>query len=430
MHILVVLYKFGTPEEIGAHLGSFNYFYKQLEVIAQTGQQVTVLAPWLSYIKRGSTNYKYFKVRRYWPPLMAKGLKTLLFYKLFNKLYIQKTKRLVLTLAPKFDLVYVRQARETGYAVALAREKRSFSFVFQPITTWRWHFNKTGKHEDTKNSYLAARRAKAQMRIYSKQHFNNFIHDTSNQLKYAQKILSTADKLITYNQAMADEYVGLGASQDKFSLVPGAIDHNLFKPLSDKKNLRSGLGWPPDEKIIVYIGRINIAEKGLDYLIEAVNKLRDQKFKLMIIGPATSRQKTQLIQLISASNLSEKINYLGPKPFEELPQLINAADLAVQPSVWFESFGRVSLDILACGIPLINTRVGGLSEMNLDGVTGLTVPPRDFQALAASMKKLLFDERLRKTLGHNARQRVLEHYTYEIVTKKFISTLKKLNQTS
>jgi glycosyltransferase involved in cell wall biosynthesis len=410
MKLLVVLYKFGAPHEIGRQLGSFAYFYSQLTYLAEANIEIEVLAPWLTYFHKGSAHYGKITVTRYWPPLISKRLRTLFFYRLSNKLYIWQTQRLVGRLAPQFDAVYVRQARETGYAAARVRQKQNFPFIFQPITTWQWHFKDTNmqKYQGPKNQI--------------KRFLKILIQDINNQIKYAATILNRADKIITYNKAMAQEYISLGAKQDKFSIVPGAVNHHLFKPLQDKHKLRQKLKLPAKHSLVIYIGRMNIAEKGLDYLLAAVKQIK-RPLNLVLIGPGTPKQQHQLKTLIEKNGLQEQAHYLGPKPYAELPGYINASDCAVQPSVWFEAFGRVALDILACGLPLINTQVGGLSEMNLHGVTGLTVPPRDATALAQAIEKLITNENLRKKLGQNARQMVLEKYTFAAVSKRLIEAL-------
>ena len=147
MKILVVLYKFGTPEEIGKNLGSYDYFYNQLLELSKKNIEIIVLAPWLKWNKKGSKKIDSIKIIRYWPKLAAKSFRNFLLYKLINKLYIYitkiKTEKVIKR--EKINIVYVRQARETGFSVSKIKKNfPNIPIVFQPITTWCWHFKEAG----------------------------------------------------------------------------------------------------------------------------------------------------------------------------------------------------------------------------------------------------------------------------------------------
>ena len=374
MRILVVLYKFGSLEEIGKSLGSYSYFLDQLVSLKKAGVQITVLAPWVNWHSPGTNSYKGIKIIRYWPKLATRSLRNLLLYKLVNKLYIWRTQKLVerLVRIERFNLVYVRQARETGVAVARAKRNiKGTPIIFQPITTWRWHF------EDSEVSW-----------------FKKLVKDLKMQKKYSDLVMSSFDYFITYNKTMQEEYVQLGADKDKFFVVPGAVDHNLFKPLGKKRELRESLGLPVKRKIILYIGRINFEEKGLGYLLQAFSEIvknRPDAF-LALVGPGTQEQLNKLNQTISDKDMSENVQYFGKKDYIDLPRWINAADVGAVPSIWYESSGRVTLDLMSCGLPVVITNTGGMPDYSVEGQTGFVVDPKNELALAKALEKILDDE--------------------------------------
>lgn len=407
MKILAVLYKFGTVEEIGKELGSYDYLLNQMIYLKNSGVEITVLAPWVKWFKPGSASIEGIKIVRYWPKLAARSWRNLLVYKLINQLYIWKTSQLTKKLVEqlKVDAVYVRQARETGYAVANIKSDLKVPIVFQPITTWSWHF------EDAKDSLL-----------------KKIVKDTASQKKYAEKILTTFDHFITYDQAMIREYVSMGADQRKFSIIPPAVKHELFKPVEDKTSLRKELHLPVDKKLILNVSRVNLKEKGQLYLLEGFKQVVDQ-FRdayLVIIGPGTTEQVNKFQEKIKALKLEDCVMYLGSKPYHLLPQYMAAADIGVFPSIWFEAFGRTTIDMMSCGLPMVTTTVGGMPEANIEDVTGFNVEPKNSDAIARALLKLLSDNQLRDSMAKNARQRVLDVYTFEQNIKQFKAVIQQV----
>lgn len=409
MKLLVVVYKFGTPEEVGGKaLGSYDYFLSQLMALKEKGVELIVLAPWVSWLEKGSVDFQGIRIKRYFPKLAQRSLRNLLFYKLINRFYIWQTSRMAVKIAQegKVDAIYVRQARETGAAIARAKPQlEKIPIIFQPITTWQWHF------QDAKDNFL-----------------QRIAKDTKTQQKYAKEILSRFDYFITYNRSMAREYVGMGAEEQKFAIIPGAVNHEMFAPMENQSELREKLGFPRDKKVLLYIGRINFAEKGVDYLLRAVALSRQTlpDIFLALIGPGPETEVEKLRQMMANLGLNDSAHYFGSKVYSIIPEYINAADIGVVPSVWFESSGRTSLDMLSCGLPVIVTGVGGLPEYSKDGVTGVIVPPKDEKALADGIVKILSDNALRKHLSQGARQHVTENYTFEKTTEKFVEFFKEV----
>lgn len=406
MKVLTVAYKFGTVEEIGKNLGSYDYFLTQLIELNKNGVEITVLAPWVKWFKPGSTNIEGVKIIRYWPKLATKSWRNLLSYKLINKFYIWRTGQLTEKYVKQLgiDVVYVRQARETGYAVTKVKSKLKVPTVFQPITTWRWHF------EESKESFL-----------------KNIAKDTTNQKKYADKILKNFDTFVTYTNAMVEEYVAMGADKNKFTVIPPAVKHDFFKPLGNKEALRKELNLPMDKKLILNVGRINLKEKGQLYLLEGFKQVVDKNkdVHLIIIGPGTTEQISKLKNKIAELKLEDAVTYLGSKEYSILPKYMSACDIGTLPSIWFEAFGRTILDMMSCGLPMVTTTMGGMSEANPHNQTGLNVEPKNAQAIAEALETMIADDGLRDSLGQNARQRVLDVYTFEKIINQFKTVFSK-----
>jgi rhamnosyl/mannosyltransferase len=160
-------------------------------------------------------------------------------------------------------------------------------------------------------------------------------------------------------------------------------------------------------KTVLFVGRL-IYYKGADVLVRA---MADVDADLVMIGRGPLED--ELRQMASASGIADRITWLGPQDDDELAAWYHAADVFTLPSVArSEAFGLVQIEAHAAGTPVVSTDLTtGVPYANLDGVTGLTVPVGDSNALAAALNRLLQDDELRARLGAQARTRALTEFT-------------------
>ena len=151
----------------------------------------------------------------------------------------------------------------------------------------------------------------------------------------------------------------------------------------------------------MFLGRL-CYYKGLEVLIAAAKRMT-QRATVLIIGDGPWRSR--LVRQ-AASQMGAHVHFTGALPEEEVVAHLHAAELFVFPSTArSEAFGLAQLKAMACGLPVVSTNLPGVAWVNRDGETGLTVPPRDAVALAASVDRLLADQTLRHLLGGGARRR-------------------------
>ncbi|MBU2607978.1 MAG: glycosyltransferase, partial [Chloroflexi bacterium] len=165
----------------------------------------------------------------------------------------------------------------------------------------------------------------------------------------------------------------LGASPDKISVIPCGVNLDLFRPV-DKATARRRLGFG-DNKLILFVGRIEPL-KGIDQLIRAIGYLADDlQPRLVIIGGGEDSQDeiARLRQLAENLNIADSVTFLGLIEQERLPLFYSAADVCVNPS-YYETFGLVALESLACGTPVVATDVGGFRDVICSGETGYVLP--------------------------------------------------------
>jgi len=423
MKICVVTYRFGTKKEMGQHLGTYYWLIKKMKTLIEKGQKIYVVCPWLSFTKRGSKNVDGIEIIRYWPPLMPDIIRLWPWNRIVRWLYIKQTQKNVLQTIKekKINIVYVWQARETGYAIAEIKEKLGVPFFFRQITAWHWHFKRPIQEIFGLRSWYPPVKKIIGKRIL--EHLLEFLMGRKSQIKFAKIIYQKADKIVFLSRAAIKEAEEIGLAPNKAVELGMAIEQDLFKPLGQKEKLRQKLQLK-GQKIILFIGRINFAEKGIGYLLKAMPEIISivPQVNLIIIGEGGESERMN--KLIKKLNLKNNVQLLGRKPFIDLVRYINAADVCVIPSVWMEAFGYVNIQAMSCGIPIVTFDAGAAPEINIDGKTGFVVPARNSHKLAEAIIKILTNEHLQKQLGQNARQRVLQNYTYNIITDRLLSIFK------
>ncbi len=422
MKICIVAYKFGTEKEIGEHLGTYNYFIEITRHLVKAGHEVFVIAPWLSFLKKGSANINGVKILRYYPKLWN-NIKFFPLNRVINWFYIKNTQKKVLQFDKKEkpDVFFIWQARETGYAIARIKHNLGAPFIFRQITTWQWHFKRKPEEIYAKrNWYQKLQKLKLDKlaNIYL-----DFLLNKKNNLKYAKEIYKKADKVVFVSKIASQEAIEMGLNKSKIEILPVTIDTDLFKNLNRKNELREELNLRGN-KILLFIGRINFAEKGIGYLLQAMKKIIVQKPETNLVIIGGDGESNRMFKMIKNLNLEKNVQVVGKKPFKDLVKYLNASDVFMMPSVWLETFGQVTIEAMACEVPVIGFNAGATPFINIDNQTGFIVPSKDINALAQATIKILNNENLRLEMGRAARKRVLENYTYEVLIDKFVNIIK------
>jgi D-inositol-3-phosphate glycosyltransferase len=224
------------------------------------------------------------------------------------------------------------------------------------------------------------------------------------------------DRVICASQGEKEMITALyGVSPQKITVVPCGVDTEVFRPL-DKASIRRDLGLPANERIVLFVGRIEPL-KGIDLLLRAVAHL-DGRFRVLVIGGDGKdlARKSELAVLAAELTIADKVTFLDAVPHDDLPLYYNAADICVVPS-YYESFGLVAVEAMACGVPVIASRVGGLKETVQDGQTGYLVPWLCPEPFAERLDLLLSNEPLRLSLGREARAAAERYHWSEVAAR-------------
>lgn len=216
--------------------------------------------------------------------------------------------------------------------------------------------------------------------------------------------LSKADKILSTSKVMAIE---TNKYTDKEVVVtPFGIDLDKFKSLEVNSLF---------DKNDIVIGTVKTLEEkyGIEYLIKAFaivkNKYKKFSLKLLIVGDGSLSEN--LKKLVHDLNIEDETVFTGKIAHELVPVYDNMLSVSVSVSN-SESFGVAVIEASACGKPVVVSDVGGLPEVVKDGITGIVVPPRNYEKTAEAIEKLVLDVKLRKKMGEAGRKMVAELYDW------------------
>jgi rhamnosyl/mannosyltransferase len=227
-------------------------------------------------------------------------------------------------------------------------------------------------------------------------------------------LLRRAEFIIATSRNYIDSSYILKKFHHKCVVVPLGIDLKRFEltgPVREKvKSIQNRFG----RQMLLFVGRL-VYYKGLEFLIEA---MKDISAHLVIIGTGPLERK--LNNMVKRLGLEDKITFLYNISDEELPAYYHASEIFVLPSIErSEAFGIVQLEAMACSKPVISTRLNsGVPFVNLDRETGIVVTPRSSKEISNGANILLPDEKLRRRLGKNGRERVERIFTKERVASR------------
>ena len=225
-------------------------------------------------------------------------------------------------------------------------------------------------------------------------------------------MVGLSDHLIAVSRFISDSFAGI-VQPSRLTIIHNAGDVQRFRSAKGD-NLRWQLGIPPDGLLVGQVSRISRA-KGLEYLIEASAQVRHTLSNVIFIVAGGSARfdipyQRQLKELIASLDLEDTFKLLGFR--QDVPEIVNALDLMVLASV-DEPFGRVLVEGMAAGKPVVATNVGGIPEIIEDGVTGLLVPSRSSTALASAIVDVLSDPLRARQMGDAGHELALRLFTVE-----------------
>ena len=211
-----------------------------------------------------------------------------------------------------------------------------------------------------------------------------------------------ATHIVTAGEALKRELIErTGVPAERIDSVPTGADPERFRP-GDKRAARLALGLPADALLVGIVATLR-SWKGHRYLLDAL----PAGATLVIVGDGPQRDALRA----QAASFGERVRLAGNQ--RDVVPWLQALDIFALPSYANEGVPQALLQAMLTGLPCVTTNVGSISELAIDGVTALVVPPKEVHALRAALERLMTDGALRRRLGEAARQHCVEQLSYE-----------------
>lgn len=224
------------------------------------------------------------------------------------------------------------------------------------------------------------------------------------------------DLLVTFTERQKQNFLEMTPTAPEKTIVfPHGVDLERFHP-PEKPAGTDG------EIIVGVVGRLD-PQKGQRDLIRAVGQLKDPRVRLWIVGDETAAEPGErhtLEEMIKAEGLTKQTRFI---PFQaEIEKVLQRMHISVMPSHQ-ETFGRVLIESMACGLACVATDAGGVPDIIEDGVSGLLVEPQSADSIAGALKKLIQDRELRQKIGHRARRRAEAEFSQQLFLDRLFASI-------
>ena len=215
-------------------------------------------------------------------------------------------------------------------------------------------------------------------------------------------------------------------NDDRVFVIPNAVDINLFRPIRSEVSLtavklvvrkKCGKALHGDKDIILYVGRIE-PHKGIDTLLKALARVKLKSWFLVLVGEGLPDYLNYLNHIASKYSITENLCFVGKVPHHLLPYFYSAAYVYVLPSL-LEGFPATILEAMACGTPVIATKVGGVSEAIVNHVNGILIDPGSIDQLCDALEYILSDSNYRNKLSSAAREIIKNKFSWNNIAEQY-----------
>lgn len=206
-------------------------------------------------------------------------------------------------------------------------------------------------------------------------------------------------------------------------VIPNQIDIDLFNSVKcegvrKKYNLKNKV-------VITFIGSITY-HKGIPILMKLIPKILEEKKEVCFLIVGDGPLKNKFMHFVKKKNIGKRVMFVGKQPYKKIPEFYAASDIIVFPSLFQESFGRIAIEAMAAGKPIVASKIGGIKKIVINEKTGFLVDPFNLKEWEKKIKLLVESKKLREKMGKEGKKIVKEKYSSEKVVKKFEKILKDI----
>jgi len=227
------------------------------------------------------------------------------------------------------------------------------------------------------------------------------------------------DGVAAISQGVANALIAAGVSPDRINVIPSGVDCVRFHPPSaqEKAAARSRLGCAPEQVALAAVGALE-PRKGHRYLLDALARLRQRNRPVRLYIAGAGSQRSELQAQAERLGIADAVVFLGS--IADPLTLFWAIDIFVQPSL-MEGLGVALLEAMACGLPAVASRAGGMAEVIEDGLNGRLVGVADSGGLAQALEELADSAALRSSLSRQARVKAEQSFSLEMMAHRTLA---------
>jgi glycosyltransferase involved in cell wall biosynthesis/phosphoheptose isomerase len=254
--------------------------------------------------------------------------------------------------------------------------------------------------------------------VVKRRHQGAFDTSPPGRIATEEAIARRVDGIIATSSEEVFELLRMGADLRRVRVVPCGVDLSVFTPNGPAEPRARG------GRRLLVVSRL-VQRKGVGNVISALAGLRDTEL-VVAGGPEQSAlagdpEARRLAALAAERGVRDRVDFRGRVDRGDLPVLFRSAD-AVVCVPWYEPFGIVPLEAMACGVPVVASAVGGHLDTVVDGVTGIHVPPRSPERLSEALRTLLAEPELGARMGAAGAERARSRYSWETVADATLET--------
>ena len=237
-------------------------------------------------------------------------------------------------------------------------------------------------------------------------------------IKSSWKLLNEADKKIAISSVVKRKLEICGIREAV--IIPNPIDLESFRANMERvEEIREK--YDVQSPVILYVGAL-MYHKGILNLLRVMTDETLRRTDLLVIGDGNLRRECE--DFVRKRGLKH-VKFVGKVPLKDIPNFYAASDIVVFPSIWQEPFGRVVLEAMAAGKPVVASNVGGVVDLIINGENGYLVEPLNDKMWVKYLNMLISDELLRERLGKNGKK-LSANFDTEVVTRKIIDVYRTL----
>lgn len=232
--------------------------------------------------------------------------------------------------------------------------------------------------------------------------------------------IEKSDAVTAVSEFLRRETISEFRIEHPIDVIHNFVDIDLFRIQEHPCAARARLS-PKGERVLMHISNFRKV-KNLPIVLQVFNEvLKHTPARLALVGDGPEREATE--RQADEMGILDRVDFLGDQ--ESIADILPAADVFLLPSQ-HESFGLAALEAMACGVPVVGSRIGGLPEVIVHGETGYLCDPSDVACMTAIVLGLLKDEDLRRTIGRAARARAVSEFNRDLIVGRYVDAYRRL----